>query len=180
MDQELKAFLQGQTPLAEEWVVWPLDGDDFVQTRFTYAADSAPPRRFVTSVRAVVTWGREILVARDPESEHILPGGRINNDEGVLEALQRELLEESGWAVHNPPTLIGLFHYYIHSFKPDGYRYPYPDYLQLIYRAEARRYIPAAIEADGYELGAEFRPLADVRRMPFSLGEIALLQILYA
>ncbi len=118
------------------------------------------------------------MVVRDPEGEHIIPGGRVDAGEGLLEALERELLEETGWSVHGEPVLIGLFHYHIHSIKPSGYRYPYPDFLQLVYRAEAGRHSPEAMEADGYELGAGFRSLNDVHRLTLSQGEIALLQLM--
>ena len=179
MDQALKRFLKGRTPLAEEEMDWPGGGLELVQTRYTYALDEAasPPLDLVTSVRALLTHGPNIMVVRDPGGEHIVPGGRIDEGEGLLEALRRELLEETGWTARGEPALIGLFHYHIHSSKPIDYRYPYPDFLQLIYGAEADSHFPDAIEVDGFELGAELRPMAVVQRLPLSLGEVALVQI---
>ncbi len=178
VDQTLKAFLRGRTPLAEECLDWSGVGKEFVQTRTTYTLDpsDAPPLNLVTSVRAILTRGPQIMVMRDPDGEHIVPGGRLDDGEGLLEALRRELLEETGWTVRGEPERIGLFHYHIHSPKPAGHRYPYPDFLQLLYRAEAESYYPEALEVDGFELGAEFRSSAEVRRLPLTAGERALLQ----
>ena len=179
MDQALERFLKGRTPLAEEEMDWSGGGLELVQTRYTYALDEAasPPVDLVTSVRALLTRGPNIMVMRDPGGEHIVPGGRIDEGEGLLEALKRELLEETGWTVGGEPTLIGLFHYHIHSPKPVDYRYPYPDFLQLIYGAEADSHFPEAKEVGGFELGSAFRPPGAVQRLPLSLGEAALLQI---
>ena len=181
IDQTLKAFLRGRTPLAAERLDWSGVGKKFVQTRTTYALDpsDAPPLNLVTSVRAILTRGPQIMVMRDPDGEHIVPGGRLDDGEGLLEALRRELLEETGWTVRGEPERIGLFHYHIHSPKPAGHRYPYPDFLQLLYRAEADSYFPEALEVDGFELGAEFRTLSAVQRLTLSLGEAALLQAVY-
>ena len=180
MDNSLKEFLFGRTPLVEERQDWGGGGIELLQTRATFslAPSDSPPSGLVTSVRALLTRGSQILVVRDPEGEHILPGGRVDEGEGLLEALERELLEETGWSVRGVPVLIGLFHFHIHSPRPADYGYPYPDFLQLVYRAEAGRHIPEAMEDDGYELGAEFRTLAAVQRQSLFQGEVALLQLL--
>lgn len=180
MDKSLKEFLFGRTPLVEERQDWRGGGIELLQTRATYslACSDSPPSGLVTSVRALLTRGSQILVVRDPEGEHILPGGRVDEGEGLLEALERELLEETGWRVRGVPVLIGLFHFHIHSPRPAGYGYPYPDFLQLVYKAEAGRHIPEAMEDDGYELGAAFRTLAAVQRQTLSQGEVELLQLL--
>ena len=164
--------------MVEERLDWSGKGKVFVQTRFTYPLEEAasPPLELVTSVRALLTRGPNIMVVRDPGGEHIVPGGRVEDSEGLLDALKRELLEETGWTVRHEPTLVGLFHFHIHSRKPVDYPYPYPDFLQLLYKAEAGRHFPEAMEVDGFELGAEFRSPAVVQRLPLSRGEISLLK----
>ena len=178
VDQMLKAFLRERTLLAEERLDWSGVGKEFVQTRATYVLNrsDSPPLSLVTSVRAILTRGPQIMVMRDPDGEHIVPGGRLDEGEGLLEALRRELLEETGWSVRGEPELIGLFHYHIHSPKPAGHRYPYPDFLQLLYRAEADSYFPEALEVDGFELGAEFRSRDQVERLSLTAGEAQLLR----
>ena len=177
MVHALKRFLIGKTPIAEEEMDWSGGGSELVQTRYTYELEEAatPPADLITSVRALLSRGPEIMVMRDPGGEHIVPGGRVEDGEGLLDALKRELLEETGWTVRGEPALVGLFHYHIHSSKPLDYPYPYPDFLQLLYKAEADRHFPEAMEVDGFELGAEFRSPAVVQRLPLSRGEISLL-----
>ena len=50
---------------------------------------------------AVVRDGRDVLVTEqaEPEREFQLPGGGIDPGEGVLRALHRECLEETGWRI---------------------------------------------------------------------------------
>ena len=180
MDRALKRFLQGRTPLAKERLDWSGSGEELVQTRYTYALEAAasPPLELVTSVRAILTRGAEMMVVRDPGGEHIVPGGRVEDGEGLLDALKRELLEETGWSVRGDPARIGMFHFHILSPKPARYRYPYPDFLQLLYKAEADRYFPEEMEVGGFELGAAFRSHGDVQRLPLTAGELALLLLL--
>lgn len=177
MDEKLQTFLQGMTPLVEERQDWQGAEVEFLQTRATYllSESDAPPSSLVTSVRAILTRGPQVMVVRDPESEHILPGGRVLQGEELLETLKREMLEETGWSIRAHPRLIGMFHFHVHSPKPAGHLYPYPDFLQIIYSAEADKHFPDEIEIGGYELGAEFRPRKEVERLPLSMGEAALL-----
>lgn len=180
MTEPLTAFLRGRVPLAEEEIVWSGGGTRLVQTRSTYALEriASPPLQLVTSVRALLTRGSEIMVVRDPAGRHIVPGGRLADVEGLLDALKRELLEETGWCVRCEPAPFAMFHYHIHSSRPDGYPHPYPDFLQLIYRAEAGRYDSGTTEVGGFELEACFRARGAVNRFPLTRGEKALLKLL--
>jgi len=179
MKEPVAEFLRGRTPLAEEEIVWSGGGLRLVQTRSTYALErkASPPLQLVTSVRAVLQRGSDIMVVRDPAGCHIVPGGRIADGDGLPDALERELLEETGWTVRCDPALFAFFHYHIHSSKPDGYPYPYPDFLQLIYQAEAGRFDSGSKVVDGYELEAGFRARSAVKRLSLSSGEKALLYL---
>lgn len=98
----------------------------------------------VTSVRAILTHadGTQVLFVRDPEREHILPGGRRKSGESLEVTLHREIQEETGWTIKS----AGLH----------GYKYPYPDFCQLIYVAQADEYDVGVKEVGGYELSSEF------------------------
>lgn len=141
----------------------------------TYLTSTLPSLDLVSSVRALVRKGDQILVVRDPVSVHILPGGRREPGETLMQTLEREVLEETGWTIRDA-RLIGLAHFQHLTPKPDDYRYPYPDFLHLVYVATADRYDVGKREVDGYELEAGFQPLATVEALPISQGERALLR----
>jgi ADP-ribose pyrophosphatase YjhB (NUDIX family) len=123
-----------------------------------------PPLELITSARAVVVGPGGLLVVRDPTSVHILPGGRRQPGETLEQTVRREVLEETGWAI-DPPTLLGVKHFRHLTPQPSDYPYPYPHFFQVVYTAQAHRFDPGGREKDGYELGAEFRPIAEVQRL---------------
>jgi ADP-ribose pyrophosphatase YjhB (NUDIX family) len=127
----------------------------------TYLTTTLPPLDLVRSVRALVQQGDQILVVRDPVSIHILPGGRRELGETLMQTLEREVREETGWMIRDA-RLVGLVHFQHLTSKPAEYRYPYPDFLHLVYVATADHYDAMQREADGYELEADFQPLAAV------------------
>jgi ADP-ribose pyrophosphatase YjhB (NUDIX family) len=141
----------------------------------TYLTTTLPTLDLVSSVRALVRQGDQILVVRDPVSVHILPGGRREPGETLMQTLEREVLEETDWAIRDA-RLIGLAYFQHLTPKPADYRYPYPDFLHLVYVATADRYDATQREADGYELESGFQPLATVEELPILQGERALLR----
>ena len=91
--------------------------------------------------------------------------------------MRRELLEETGWAV-SALRLLGFLHY--RDLSPERYSpaLPFPDFLHLIYTAEALEHRPETVVPDDPEgLVPEFHPLAGTRALPlnprerFFLGE---------
>src|ERR1044071_5320209 len=117
---------------ADEQAEWP---PSRLRVR-TYQTTRLPPLDLVSSVRALVRQGDQILVVRDPVSVHILPGGRREPGETLMQTLEREVLEETGWTIQSP-RLIGLAHFQHLTPRPEDYRYPYPDFLHLVYAAIA-------------------------------------------
>ena len=161
MSNDLLEFLNAHPEYVEENIEW-------ASLKFrvrSYLSSTIPPARFVTSVRAIVLREGKILAVRDPESTHITPGGRCEPDEVWEDTLRREIAEETGWHIHEI-TLLGVKHFHHLTPKPANYQYPYPDFCQLIYRAEAVDYDPANLDSKRYELEAAFTELKDLHLTP--------------
>ncbi len=162
LNPDLAHFLSHHHPVAQHLVFW---GKGAIQLHVAaYLTDEPPPREHVTSVRAVVLRGTTVLVLRNEDSYHILPGGRREDDETFKETLRREVLEESGWEVH-PVSILGFLHY--HHIRPERqeYRFDHDDFLQVVYTAQAVEEVPGARIADDYEIEAVFRPHAEARSL---------------
>jgi len=163
MDTALSAFLRDLAPAATETDQWG-------ETAFEvsgYLTANLPPLEYVTSVRAIVTQGAHALVITSPDHEHILPGGRREPGESLIETLRREALEETGWSLISL-RLLGFKHFHHLMPRPVTYPYPYPDFLQVVFTAVAEAYHPDQRIVDDYELDARFLPLAEVRALALS------------
>jgi ADP-ribose pyrophosphatase YjhB (NUDIX family) len=147
-----------QVPVAEEEVVWRHADGSPLPLRIAYYAGAQPPdERLVTSVRAVVLRGEDVLVLRNPDGVHALPGGRREPGESFEETLRREVLEETGYELRNPRPL-GFAQLRHLAAAPPGYPFPHPDFYWAVYVAESdgrRRVAPN----DEYEQEAAFEPV---------------------
>ena len=174
MTKRLDSFLHCGTPISEELVTL---GNGTIPLKVAYyLGNRQPPRSLVSSIRAIVFSGKCVLVVSQKGGQmYILPGGRVQKEERALETLRRELLEETGWTIRHP-RMLGWQHFHHLGPKPDGYAYPYPDFLWPIYTAEARDFAPTAIVPDDYVFESHFRPIDEVIGLPINQGELRLLE----
>jgi|APSaa5957512535_1039671.scaffolds.fasta_scaffold43730_2 8-oxo-dGTP pyrophosphatase MutT (NUDIX family) len=158
------SFLYKLTPIARETALWA-DGTMPLDV-CAYISDRVPPASLVSSVRCILRRGADIMVIEDFKGDHhILPGGRCEPGEESEETLQRELLEETGWTAHSP-VLVGFTYFHHLQPAPEGYKYPHPDFFQLIYVSEAGEHRPDAMEEESeWEKAADFRPATNVRSL---------------
>ena len=167
MDDELSRFLDHSTSDVIEEAVW---GDQMRLRITAYLCQDVPPLSYTTSARAVVVRNGSVLVQQDRDSRHILPGGRLEENELPEAALRREIGEETGWWLGRV-EIIGFMHLLHLIPKPREYQYPYPSFLQAVFAADAIEYSPVLLIEDGYEIGSELLPVPAVRRMELTPKE---------
>jgi ADP-ribose pyrophosphatase YjhB (NUDIX family) len=156
----LEAFLDGRSPLASERALW---GDLELEIEY-YATDECPPEHLVTSVRAVVLAPSRVLVIREPTgAEHIIPGGRRNAGEPLEDTVRREVLEETCWTVTDL-SILAVLHFHVRGPAPEGYPYPHPDFLQLVYLTSPHELQTARVIEDDWVDACEFVPIDSVRQ----------------
>ena len=172
MDDDLAEFLSPLAAFAEETRIWSPLGTMRIAC---YLTDKTPPLRYVSSARAVVIDGDRVLLVQDPDESHIIPGGRLELDETPEEAMRREVIEETGWSLAFCKP-IGILHFIHICSMYGGSRRSQPDFLQVVYAGIPGRFHPELREADGYEIGAEFVLIDQVRQMPLGAGQQMFLE----
>ena len=147
--------LQAMAPLHVMEVIW---GAMHLRRRF-HLCDEPPPRDLTSSARAIVFKDGDVLVVRGTAGDtHIWPGGRREGGESLEETMRREVLEETGWALADARP-FGIIHFTHLTERPVDYPYPYPDFRQAVFIAEAAEFRRGAIVRDGWEAGSELVPV---------------------
>ena len=165
-------FLKRYAPVATEKSIWR--GGEIKLVVSAYLTDDQPPSELVSSVRALVFRGDNILLMRNRGGIHILPGGRIEPGEAKLDALQREILEEAGVRITDIQSL-GFMHLRHQTPKPPNYPYPYPDFFWPVFTTHFHSNSNAQRQPDDYEISAEFVPIARLSDLGLRLLERAFL-----
>ena len=167
--RSLDDFMARHEPLTEETSVWRFR-EHALPLRVTgYLSDEVPPLEYVTSARAVVFRNEEVLVMRNLDEVHVLPGGQRERDETLLETVKREVLEEAGWTLR-VEEVLGFIHLSHLGPRPPDFPYPYPEFAQLVYLSEAVDHEPECMMPDGYEVEARFHPVSEARGLDLALA----------
>ena len=166
-------FLRGRTPVATGSSIW-WEGEIELDIS-AYISEDDPPAVLVSSVRAIVFRGDDVLVMRNRDGTHILPGGRIERGESQMDALRREVEEEAEIEITDIRQ-IGFMHLRHRTPKPPDYPYPYPDFFWSIFSGRYLKDSPGRSSPDEYELSAEFVPVSRLSCLGLSQSELALLQ----
>jgi 8-oxo-dGTP pyrophosphatase MutT (NUDIX family) len=156
--------------LTDQAIRW---GEMGLRMRY-FVGTHQPPLDLVTSVRAVLFRGSDVMVMTNVEGGfHVNPGGRREPGESVDGTLERELLEETGWTIRRP-KFMGFIHFLHLSPRPAAYPYPHPEFLQLLFVAEAGDYCSGAQRSMEYEIASEFRSIEDAYGL-LDAGQAAVL-----
>ncbi len=175
MNAELTELLAACPARDEEFVTWAHEGRPLPLRVTTHLSSQLPPDPLITSARAVVFAGDQVVVVRDPNGFHVLPGGRRDPpDEPLDRTLRREVLEETGLRL-GPAVPIGflLFHHLMPC--PQRYAYPHPDFAQAIFAARTADARLSPREHGEFELEVFFRRADALDDLNLSARDRALL-----
>ena len=160
---EVTAYFAALVPASEHEFV---AGNGVERLRVTsYLTSAPPPSMYVRSVRCVVLRTNSVLALRGHRDgrAHVLPGGRREPGETLLQTLEREVLEEAGWTT-TAPRQIGVVRLTWLTPLPEAWpeaRHFHPDFLWLIHAAEAGEHRPGAMLPDMEEGEPVFLKLDD-------------------
>ena len=144
----------------------------------TYICDATPPEELVTSIRTIVLSDLgprpSILVMRNPSGIHLWPGGRRMLGETHDQTLHREIREECGLAVDVVYRLGFVVCHHLGP-RPEGYRYPYPDFVNDVYLSVITGVLNAERDVDDYEIEAKLMAVEELPMAEISPNQRVLL-----
>jgi 8-oxo-dGTP pyrophosphatase MutT (NUDIX family) len=164
MNRSLEEFLLNRTPIAIQSVSWSRAAELAIELDIAvYVTTDSPPDDLTTSVRAIVRTDAGYALLSNADGVHVLPGGRREPAETVLETLAREVLEETGCTVREAHPLAAL-HFHHRTPRPVDYAFPYPDFVQAVYAVRGERDAGFGGDPEGYEHHVEFVAPAGLER----------------
>ena len=116
-----------------------------------YLTEKQPPLDLIVSARVILTSADGRVFVFDENGSHVLPGGRREGAEPVLEALVREIGEEVGCSIVGTPRPIGFFELRNEGPKPDEYPYPYPRNFHVVFSASAGTVTRAPVDPNVHD-----------------------------
>ncbi len=158
LDRELRRFLaERSTDCCQPF---EFGGGKHRLTLTAYLTVDQPPDSLILAGRALVLQDREVLVIKDPDGEHVLPGGRREAGESPEDAVKREVLEEAGWTLRELEPFAAL-HLHYETPRPTGVgRVIYPDFIWQVFRATPQDHVPDRRVIGDWEEDAYFRPVS--------------------
>jgi 8-oxo-dGTP pyrophosphatase MutT (NUDIX family) len=175
----LASVLATRQPFARWDEDWGVAGPPMRLAIAAYHGPAELPAGLVTSVRVIVGVGDEIILCTNVNGRHhVWPGGRIEAGETVTAAAVREVHEETGWHVDPASvTPLGFLHLRHGAPPPEGYRFPHPDFLQVVVAATASRRDTGPDGGawtdldDGFELASRLVPATDLDHLGLTAAE---------
>ncbi len=154
---DVAAFLSCHIAVATEHLDW--HGGEIKLVASAYVTHELPPPDYITSVRSLVFHDDSVLLMRNRDGARVLPGGRLEAGETLLDALHREIREEAGVQIRDIHRL-GFVHLRHQTPRPPQYAYPYPDFFWVVFRSHSHSNCAVPQKPDEYQISAEFVPLA--------------------
>jgi ADP-ribose pyrophosphatase YjhB (NUDIX family) len=116
-----------------------------------FLTEMQPPLDLIVSTRAVLTSRDGDVFVFDDHGLHVLPGGRREGKEALLEALAREIREETGCEIVGEARPLGFFELRNDGPRPEGHPYPYPLSYHVVFRASAGPVTTAPMDPNVHE-----------------------------
>ncbi|WP_274361907.1 NUDIX domain-containing protein [Paenibacillus thermotolerans] len=100
-----------------------------------------PPPELVTSAFVLAFKENALIVTNLNDRGWDIPGGHIEAGETPVQAVMRELYEETG-AVIEEPEFLGFMKIHLLGERPPGYKYPFPCSYMVFYCANIAKLDP--------------------------------------